>query len=82
MTMKMLSSWISIGEKRRRRNPAVIGERLSSACDHFRIVPIRSDTAAPHLCHQGRVLALSRHATFHQFSQCPHGRQVEATLSC
>lgn len=68
MTMKMVSSWISIGEKRRRRNPAMIGERLSSACDHFRIVPIRKDTAAPHLCHQGRVLVFSRHATFHQLS--------------
>ena len=81
MTMTLFI-WKSIGEKRRRRNLAMIGERLSSACDHFRIVPIRSDTAAPHLCHHGRVLAFSRHATFHQFSHCSEGGQIEATLSC
>ena len=79
MTMNLFIEKL-IGEKRRRRNPAMIGECLSSACDHFRIVPIRSDTAAPHLCHQGRVLVFSRHATFHQFSHYPEGRQVEAIL--
>ena len=82
MTMKIASSWTSIGERRRRRKPAMTGKILFSAWGHLRIVPIRTDTVAPHLCHQGRVPAYSRHATFHESPLWWTDPHISAILSC
>jgi len=82
MTTKMTSAWTSIGERRRRRKHTMTGKCLSSAWGHFRIVPIRSDVVATPLCHQGRVLAFSRHATSHELSSRLTALHIRATQSC
>jgi hypothetical protein len=69
--------WKLIGERRRRRKPTMRGIWGS-----FRIVPIRSDAVAAHLCHQGRVLIVMWRATFHHLFQWLADRYAEVTRSC
>jgi hypothetical protein len=76
MTVKMFS-WKSIGERQRRRKPTMRGTG-----GHFRIVPIRSDAVAAHLCHQGRVPIFNWRATFHQLSPSLEDRYPDATHAC
>ena len=85
MTAMMTVNSKSIGERRRRWKPTSKGTCLSPAWSDLRIVPIRSDAVAPHLCHQGRVLVFSGHATFQptwtnrSFSLSPAALPIEAT---